>query len=217
MQFSDVFYISTLLSGLAESLTEKGAQPQLDGFDDDEEEVDTFKKDAIHEIERYRRTDEWISSYHNVYSVTALDCLLKLARNKIHQPRLVDFLQYTRPGMADPLRIKAMSCLVDLGMLNKDVLIQYFLYCLSTDPSPYMREKTCQIFWKGLGRIAIGEKTSGTGHQAVNGLIIEQEGSTEGRQADFARRRTIPGALAALKAEVGNNEVLKRELWRAVW
>ena len=38
----------------------------------DEKEMRDFRKDAISEIERYRRIDEWISSYHNVFSTTAL-------------------------------------------------------------------------------------------------------------------------------------------------
>jgi transcription initiation factor TFIID subunit 2 len=50
---------------------------------------------------------------------------------------------------------------------------------------------------------------------AADGLIIEQESSTEVRQADLARRQTVTGALAALKAEVANDQVLKECLWAA--
>ncbi|KAL2814503.1 hypothetical protein BJX63DRAFT_431405 [Aspergillus granulosus] len=50
---------------------------------------------------------------------------------------------------------------------------------------------------------------------ATDGLIIEQESSTDIRQANLACRQTVTGALAALKVEVGNNQVLKECLWAA--
>lgn len=210
--FSDVHYVSILMSGLADSLI----SPKDAMLDDEDEAELTFRKTAINEIERYRRIDEWASSYQNIYSITALDCLKRLAQFDVMKPSLREFLQYTRPGNGDGLRLKAIECLVDLGLLKNDAILKYFLHLLSSDPSPYFREHAFQIFGKGLGSLAVGENNQDIEAPPTAGLIIAQEGSTEARQAELARRQTIPGALAALKTELGENTILKQALWAAV-
>jgi transcription initiation factor TFIID subunit 2 len=81
-QFSDCYYVSTLMRCLAESLVTSAAPQQTFAMHPDDEddlmqeaiEDEKFQKEAINELERYRRIDEWISSYQNIYSVTALEC-----------------------------------------------------------------------------------------------------------------------------------------------
>lgn len=204
--------MSTLLTGLAEALADGRG---LESYDEDVER-DTFRKDAVNEIERYRRIDEWIASYQNIYSATALECLLKLAKGKVVQTNLQIILQYTRHGNGDNLRLKAFECLVELGMLRNNSILSYIIYTLSTDTSVYFRHHLYHTLGRGLARIAMGEKKSDMNVQAMDGLIIEQEGSTEGRAAELARRQTVLGALAGLKEELGKNEVLKQALWTAV-
>ncbi len=216
MQFSDSHYVAMLMSCLADTLTAPNEQRYRNDFEDDDDE-EIFVKDAINEIERYRRIDEWIASYHNVFSVTALDCLLRLCKSKTIQAKLADFLQYTRTGNSDMLRLKAFTCLTDLGTLKIDAVLNYFLHNISMDPSPYIRNEIYRRLGKGLALIAMGEHQPQSQGQIVGDLIIEQEGlATEVRQADIARRQTIPGALAALKVELGGREALKQALWAAV-
>ena len=38
------------------------------GFEEDDDDHARFNQAAVEEIERYRRMDEWISSYQNIYS-----------------------------------------------------------------------------------------------------------------------------------------------------
>jgi len=205
-----------LMSCLADTLTAPNEQRYRNDFEDDDEE-EIFVKDAINEIERYRRIDEWIASYQNVFSVTALDCLLRLCKSKTIQAKLADFLQYTRTGNSDMLRLKGFACLAELGTLKIDAVMHYFLFNLSTDSSPYIRNEIYRRLGKGLALIAMGEHQAQSQRQIVGDLIIEQEGlATENRQADIARRQTIPGALAALKGELGGREGLKQALWAAV-
>jgi len=204
--------MSTLLTSLAEALADGRG---LESYDEDVER-DTFRKNAVNEIERYRRIDEWISSYQNIYSATALECLLKLIKGKVVQTNLQIILQYTRQDNGDNLRLKAFECLVELGMLRNNSILTYIIYTLSTDPSVYFRHHLYHILGRGLARIAMGEKKSDMNVQAIDGLVIEQEGSTEGRAAELARRQTVLGALAGLKEELGTNEVLKHALWTAV-
>lgn len=205
------------MNALAESLIPLSEPSGYNfNFGEEEEDEGSFHRACIDEIERYRRMDEWISSYQNVYSITALDCKRRLAQAKIVESKITDFLQYTRQGTFDSLRLAAFDDLVELGFLKNEALLQWFLFVLGYDPSPYVRERMQRIFGKGLAMIAIGEDISKDPAPQQNGLIIEQESSTEARQADLARKQSVAGALMALKQEVGPNETLKKALWEAV-
>lgn len=87
---------------------------------------------------------------------------------------------------------------------------------MSSDNSQWFRRRLHTVFGRALASIAF----FGTGRKEepsaqMDGLVIEQEGSTEVRQADLARRQTITGALEALKREVSGNVALKDSLWAA--
>lgn len=217
-KYSDCHYIATLMSALAEALCSKPA-PSDDTFEMDIDDGDDlrFHRTCLDEIDRYRRLDEWIPSYHNILSTTALDCTRLLAKAGTMQTNPADFLQYTQDGTSDELRLNAFSNLMDLGMCKSNAILRWFLFVLGTDPSPYIREQLFRIFAKALGGIAIGDTSSPETAAAMQneGLIIEQESSTEARQADLARKQTVIGALAALKDEMASNAVLKEALWEA--
>lgn len=103
-------------------------------------------------------------------------------------------------------------------MIHNGTILRWFLFVLGMDPSPYIRDYMLRLFGKALGALAIGESsiTAASATAQQDGLIIEQESSTEARQAVLARRQTVEGALNALKAEIHGNEVLKRGLWNAI-
>ena len=216
--FSDAHYVSILLSCLAETLINRKGPQGLDFSFDDEDEEEDFKRNALNEIERYRRIDEWISSYQNVLSVTAVDCLKRLIEYKTIPFKIMDIFQYTRLGNADVLRLKGFSALIELGMFRDPAITRYIFSSLATDTSPYMRAQLRAYISIGLGKIAIGEgKTDGPDQRQLDGgLIIEQEASTEQRASDIARKRNVSDAVAALRQEVGNDEVLQKAVWDAV-
>ena len=207
------------MNALAETLC-SSTVPSMDAFDmnDDDGDDVRFHNACLDEIDRYRRIDEWIPSYHNILSITALDCKRRLAKAGIVAVTAADYLQYTRDGCLEDLRIKAFSSMMDLGFFRNSHILRWFLFILGTDPSPYLREYMFRLLGSTLGAIAIGENTSPDTAQASQqtGLIIEQESSTEARQADLARKQTVVGALAALKAELGENQILKDALWEAI-
>jgi transcription initiation factor TFIID subunit 2 len=203
---------------LSESLITSGYKDVYNfAFDEDEQEEAKFQKGAIDEIERYRQLDEWIPSFQNIYSVTALDCKRRLQQEKVIPTDIMDFMRYTQEGTFALLRLNAFSSLVELGMLRVEPIMQYFLYVVHTDPSPFIRINLLRLFSKGLGSIAIGKGLAEASEPQQDGLVIVQEGgATDSRQQEIARTQTVPGALQALKKEVGENEVLKRALWGAV-
>ena len=190
----------------------------LDGFEDDGGDDLHFHNACLEEIDRYRRMDEWIPSHHNVLSTTALECRRILMQAGIISINLADFLQYTSEGTSEYLRLCAFTNLMDLGMLSKDKILRWFLFVLSTDPSPFTREHLQRLFGQFLGSIAVGEhlETAKAQEAIQDGLVIEQETTTEARKAELARKQTIEGATTALKSELSSKEVLKTEIWNAV-
>ena len=208
------------MKGLAEALASKPPFPanDLDDFEDSNRDNQSFLNACLEEIDRHRRIDEWIPSYHNILSTTALDCKRLLAKAGIIQKRPADILQYTPDGTSEHLRLSAFSNVMALGSAKNDAILRWFLFVLGTDPSPYIRENMLRIFGKTLGALAVGEHLEVATEQAAqpDGLVIEQESTTEARQADLARKQTVEGALNALRDEISANPVLKKELWQAI-
>lgn len=180
-----------------------------------------FHKSCLEEIDRYRRADEWLPSYHNILSRAALNSTRTLAKAGIINTNPSHLIQYSRDGTADDLRLNAFANLFEMGLGKTDAVLRWFLFALGTDPSPYFRAHAYQIFGKFLGSLAIGQTaetaTNEQQQQQHDGLIIEQESSsTDARKADLARRTTVPGALAALKDDLKDNETLQHGLWTAI-
>ncbi|KAL8905811.1 MAG: hypothetical protein Q9171_006524 [Xanthocarpia ochracea] len=222
-EFSDSHYLATLMEGLSEAMA---SRPLL-GWETDNEftfaENDgddlRFHKSCLEEIDRYRRADEWLPSYHNVLSRAALNSTRVLSIAGTIETTPSHLIQYTRDGTADQLRLNAFSNLFEMGLGKNDAVLRWFIFALGSDPSPYFRDHAFHILGQFLGTLAIGQTTEirPNQQQQQDGLIIEQESSsTDARKAHLARRTTIPGALAALKDEVKVNDTLKRGLWTAI-
>lgn len=174
-----------------------------------------LEKDAVAEIDRYRRMDEWSSSFQNLYSRAALYCQVQLMQAQIAEADVLQFLPYTRVGTYDLLRLDAFGCLVELDLFSSPELLRWFVFTMSNDSSVWLRWKLHGLFGKALAPVAFGRNVVKEPKAAADGLIIEQESSTEVRQADLARRQTVSGALAALKAELSGDQILKECLWAA--
>ena len=167
-------------------------------------------------IERYGRIDEWISSYHNLYSTTVMYCMQRLMEDNVINRRTTDFLQYSRDGNLDVVRLKAFDCLIRLGMMCNSAFVSYILSAIENDPSPYFRNEILQLFWQGLGTLAINQ-TSDTSRNGISietqgSLIIEQEATTENKTQDLVRARTVPGMLDELRKKLGEDDKIKRAL-----
>jgi transcription initiation factor TFIID subunit 2 len=140
---------------------------------------------------------------------------MQLMQAKIAEVDVMQFLPYTRVGTYDLLRLDAFECLVELDIFKSPELLQWLVFTMSHDPSVWLRWRLHGLFGKALAPVAFGRSVINEPSAATDGLIIEQESSTEVRQADLARRQTVTGALAALKTEVAGDQVLKECLWAA--
>ena len=227
-EFSDAHYISTLMTCLADSLVVSHREPQASytfDFGEDEPMADDnspdgdFEKEAISEIERYRRIDEWISTYHNVYSTTAIECLQKLTQAGIVKDKIKELLEYTRVENAVNVRLVAFNCLVETGVTRKMSMLAYLLSSLVEDRSPTFRRQLLDCFGVALGHIALGDDEPEPLHAPVandTGLVLEQEVNHEIRHLEATRKTSPEGALAALKNILQVQPKFKQALWDAV-
>ena len=175
-----------------------------------------LEKDCLDVIDRYRKMDEWAGSYQNLYSRTALDCQRQLADHKIGTVGAMHFLQYTRPGNYDMLRETAFNILIQPSIFQNAAILRYVTFCMSGDPSPWIRATLRRSFGKLLAIMAIGDHLQAQQTETTEDLVIEHESNAETQQAQAARKRVVEAAIAALKDEIGNNNDLKSSLWAAV-
>lgn len=234
-EFSDCSYVGTLLQCLAQAIVAHKKKPkvsyafqfgdndgEMDEDDEDDEHVaeTRLKTEAVNEIERLRRFDEWIASYHNTYTLAAIGCLEVLSESEVVPNRVADILQYTRTGNADNVRLRAFMALVGMKYARRSQILKYILHSLGDDPSPYMRAQLLRVFGQALGSIAIGDdqpqKASPDKTNVDSGIIMEEEAPAESRQIELARKESPEGAINALKLSVAENEILKSSLWHAI-
>lgn len=222
--YSDAHYIAKLMKGLTFAVIARPQHHHIDEGDmdldmeDEIHELKEFERQFLEEIDRYRRMDEWTSSYQNLYSRTALECQAMLAAAGISQFSPLHFLQYTRPGNYDMLRQAAYKVLVTPNIIDNPSILRYILYCMVADSSPWIRQGLQRVFGKVLGQRAIGIKSNNVAQShGGDGLVIEDTAAlVDDRQKEIARRSTIEGAIAALKKELGDDPALKAALWNAV-
>ncbi|OAL39527.1 hypothetical protein AYO20_01397 [Fonsecaea nubica] len=222
--YSDAFYVARLMKALTGAAIARPSYSEWDiaenfEIEDEIHDLKEFERQFLDEIDRYRRMDEWTSSYQNLYCRTALECQAMLAAAGIGQFSPLHFLQYTRPGNFDMLRRTAYDVLVTPKVFDDPSILRYVLYCMVADPSPYIRQSLQRAFGKVLGRRAIGEKTSIV-QPVADSLIIEGAAAdTEEpskRQEELSRRQTLGGAVKALREDLGQNDFLKSALWNAI-
>jgi transcription initiation factor TFIID subunit 2 len=155
-EYSDDFYISTLMHCLTDCLTTtKNTEGEVDHRGEMEEFE--FTKKAIDELTRHQRLDEWIPTYQNIYTTTALDCARKLIMDHVTPFKPSEFLQYAQLGNADNVRLKAWDCLIRLGTFRKDNVLKFLLHEIRSDPSPYFRKQLLRVFSFAVGQVATGD------------------------------------------------------------
>ncbi|KAK4464169.1 hypothetical protein QBC42DRAFT_221275 [Cladorrhinum samala] len=229
-EFSDEHYISVLLEALTTSLIpekhegERDLLSSLRSDEPDDVEFAQFIERAIEAIEKYRRMDEWMSTHQNIWTITALNCEMRLMKSKVIPVNPVQFVQYLQDGNSDLVRIKAFECLVELGMLAKAPIMKLLLSSVSTDPSPFVRDRLFKILCRGMAAVALGENKA---HQTEpdpdqmmvddGGLVIEQgEAEIQQRKLDATRNQSIQQTLAALKEELKGNSEIQFFIWKAI-
>ncbi|KAK0656636.1 hypothetical protein B0T16DRAFT_317333 [Cercophora newfieldiana] len=226
-EYRDDFYIATLLEALTTSLIPEGYDRDkdllstLDDYDEEDSEFKRFILKTLEEIDKYRRMDEWTHSYQNIWTITALNCKMRLMKERVIPVSALEFVQYLQDKNLDLVRIKAFDCLVELGMLSKPPILKLILSHLSTDRSPFVRDRLFKILCRGIAAIALGENQIAQPEPEVevdeSGLIVDQgDAEIQQRKLDAVRKEDITHALRALKEELKGNPELPIVIWQAV-
>ena len=205
--YSDDHYISTLMRCLADCLI--SSKTHNDDMNPAEWAEDAqFQEKAIAELTRHQRLDEWIPTYQNIYTTTALECATRLTMSRVTPFRPSEFLQYAQLGNADNVRLKAWECLIRLGMFRKDSVLRFMMHELRSDPSPYFRKQMLRIFSVAVGQIATRDVWMPEKSEAsADTLIVEDVGSVE--RATALARQNLAGALKGLKSDLQDNKTLR--------
>ncbi|EPE10295.1 tata-binding protein associated factor taf2 [Ophiostoma piceae UAMH 11346] len=131
------------------------------GADIERMEIDTedrmLLESALSEIERYRRMDEWTSSYQNVWTTAALEAKKRLMKTGVIPIDALEFVRYLQDGTMDTVQIKAFEALVELGLLLRPTILKLFLATMTRHCSPFVRDQLFKLFCRGLASIAFGE------------------------------------------------------------
>ncbi|TGZ83661.1 hypothetical protein EX30DRAFT_88447 [Ascodesmis nigricans] len=221
--FDDCYYVANLMTALANTLIASQKKLLHNEYDmnldfEDPEEA-SAEEDAIKEIERYQRMDQWQPTYRNIISETALDIRRRFALAGVQKLDLRIFMPYVREGTLDTLRVKAFDCLVELGAFKHPVLLKLICKVMGSDPSPYVRRMVQGVFGRGLGMIALEKKPANRDEgMEMSGLMVLDDTNADGTDArrDALKQGTIQGSMAALKSELADNQVMKEALWDAI-
>ncbi|KAF2403964.1 hypothetical protein EJ06DRAFT_527544 [Trichodelitschia bisporula] len=215
-QYSDATYVAVLITCLAESLTDAHGEMNF-GFEDADAEIAEadFLKAAMNEIDRYRRIDEWIPSYQNRYTTTALRALAKLIEAKVAPiPRAV-FMPYVALGNSDVVRLEAFSCLVGLGFFTRNLFRNYLIFSYFSEPSPYMRSQLWKIIERALGMLAL-DRGSGAKESNPDADLVIVGDEAETAQEALTKVASIQGAKDMLCKKLVDNSALKDSIREAL-
>ncbi|KAF2001213.1 hypothetical protein P154DRAFT_433281 [Amniculicola lignicola CBS 123094] len=219
-EYRDENYIAVLMSCLAQSLIKVKASrfngDEAMNWDAEKAEAE-FQDKALGEIGRHQRLDEWAPTYQNVFTTAAMECNLALMRNRVIPLQPFEFLQYTRFGNADNVRLKAWQCLLDLGTIKSENVVNFMMNEIASDPSPFYRSELIRLLDVAIGQIATGDIfVPAKDEEPVHGgLIIEQDEGPTAREAGILRQK-LDGAGRALKAEMSGNESFKAAISKAL-
>lgn len=156
--YSDHHYIALLVEALARSLIPSKEGSWLANLSKEAAQAERhFLDQALEQIERVLRRDEWTNSYRNIWTTAGLDAKRRLMRAEIIPVNYSEFGAYLIDGTADEIRIKCFEALVDLGAMMDSAMFSFLLYVIATDRSPYVRHKLIHLVTKGLAVIAFGQ------------------------------------------------------------
>lgn len=216
--YEDHFYVATLMTALAKTLI-SAPKPHNDfDFTMEFEDVDALKtkEEAMKELERQQRMDQWKPSFRNIISQHALDIRKMFIEYGVNQPDLSIFLPYARDGTLDTLRVKAIECLVDLGGLKNPAILKLICGIMSYDKSPYIRRRAQVAFGRGLGLLATEDRAVKTEPNDGNFMMMDDPVVNDNARRDALARETIEGAVVSLKKDLQGNTELKEALWDAI-
>ncbi len=210
-QFSDCHYVATLIESMTSALIRKSKAATDSNLDNSESKP--FVGSALAEIERTQRMDRWLPSFQNVVSIAALVAKERLMRYQLIPIEFRELLEMSREGNNVLVRRQAFDCMLKLSALRHPPLVKYIFYTIERDPSAFLTRSIARSLKCGVGAVAL----NGRHFQVVPStdiMVVEEDTAAADEQRKDQRSRTsVAGAIAAVRAELGNDEQLKESIW----
>jgi transcription initiation factor TFIID subunit 2 len=210
-EFSDCYYVATLVSSLGDSLIPAND----DAIDDIEGEHVNAAAKA--EIERFRTLDYVIPTYHNIITVTCLRTMTKLMLKELLPVNISMFMQYTRYGNYLEIRLMAFDSLFILCGLSDHTLNQYLLNVIKEDPCVYVSHYVARamLAWLGLAM----KENSDTPTNPTR--YVEEFAEEEGRviidddrlPVKKTAQQEFQASIESLRKRFENDIELQQNLW----
>lgn len=210
-EFSDCYYVATLVSSLGDALI-PAREDAVDDF-----EGDHVNAAAKAEIERFRTLDYVIPTYHNIITVTCLRTMTKLMLKQLLPVNISMFMQYTRYGNYLEIRLTAFDSLFILCGLSDHTLNQYLLNVIKEDPCVFVSHYVARAMLAWLG-LAMKENSEAP---ASSTRYIEEFAEEEGRVVIDDDRLPIKktahqefqSSIENLRKRFENDTELQQDLW----
>ncbi|ODV87591.1 hypothetical protein CANARDRAFT_26971, partial [[Candida] arabinofermentans NRRL YB-2248] len=189
-EFNDCYYVSTLLTSLSNLIVNANKfieDHTMSVFDKKVPVSDVNQKfiyDAIIEINRCLKMDDWSPSYQNLVTVTVLREKIRLASLGLINLSFMELIGYTKPIYHTGVRLAAFEGWLTLGGLKNANALSLFFTILKVDQSQYIKKELVKLFMKAIGIAAIEGTPSkldddefSVSSQSMNGESVGPDGS----------------------------------------
>ncbi|CDK26927.1 unnamed protein product [Kuraishia capsulata CBS 1993] len=227
--FADCFYTSTLVSCLSSVILNSKLET-------DETENSPLKKvlsEALFEIDRLFKLDEWVPSYHNTVRTTVLSAKLNMARKGIINLPFDLCLNYSKSESSRETRLVAIESILTLGGLRNAALLKYIFSVMKFDTSHSFRDAGVGVFIKSLAIAALEgvpysvddeefyEDAEESGHTNLIGgaddvIVVEDAINPLKSRRGVSTHSLVIRAINTLRRDLSIGKGLRHELWTSL-
>ncbi|KAH3674322.1 hypothetical protein WICMUC_003394 [Wickerhamomyces mucosus] len=227
--YTDSYYIGHLIQCIGSSLV---ANPLVEAVSQLTDVDRKFLKEAISEISRHQKMDEWVATNNNKIVTVALGEKLKLARKGLFEFEIEELLERTQPNFDDEIRVLAFDGLFSIGALKNKSILTYFFTLVSFEKSYTFKTDLIRLFIRCVGRAAIEGTSSELDESELdkaielnfkkeekksNGnFVVVEEGSNDHFESrrDAVARATLKGSIELLRRDYAEYKPLVDLLWK---
>ncbi|TID16687.1 hypothetical protein CANINC_004139 [Pichia inconspicua] len=201
-------------------------------FNDAKEE---FVFNAIKELNRCLKMDEWSPSYQRRITKVILEQKIRFAREGLARIDFMELLKYTVPSFREDIRLLAFSGLLLLGGFRNKNILNYYFTTMKLDQSEHLKYELNKTLVKCIGIAAYntipswlddieflhsvnGEQSS---ESKVTNRLIQIEEATSAKMKSHSRldelaKHTLQDCIEMLRGDLGQGKGLCTELWNTV-
>ncbi|OWB66626.1 binding protein [[Candida] boidinii] len=155
-QFSDVDYISCLITSISNLLVNYGKPiPTPEELISEPDENTKLLRECHVELDRCLKMDGWLSESNHEITRAVLKEKIRLASLGLISITFPDFLKYTTVDNNYETRLLAFEGLLSLGGLKNSSILNLFFTVIKIESSTYFKYSLLQVFNKCIGIAAM--------------------------------------------------------------